>query len=160
MLILQPACRYTRPRFFVTQNSIAASIAITIVAMSWGSMSPRMNVNITTATLRMTIWKRGDLLGLKVEPSLTLEAKGVYITEEIIKYSWGNHNRINFRLVPSNFVSIKSGAGYPSWHSVAPYTCPARIAILVTVLFSYPSRTVASDWAHGPILHSDRVRRG
>jgi hypothetical protein len=138
---------------------MATSVAITIAAMSWGSMSPRMNVNITTATLAMTIWKRGDLLGLKVEPSLTLEAKGVYITEEIIIYNWWSHNWINFQFVLSNFASIKSDEVYPSWHNAVPYTYWARTAILVKAPFSYLSQTVASNSAHDPILHIDRARR-
>ncbi len=47
-------------------------------------MSPNIKVRTITAALANTIWNSGDLLGLKVEVSLTLEPRGVYITEEII----------------------------------------------------------------------------
>lgn len=84
----------------------------------------------------------------------------MYITEEIIIYSWGNHNRINFKLLLSNFASIKGDGVYLSLHNAIPYTCQVQITILVTVPSSYPSRIIASDSVHGPILHIDRVRRG
>jgi hypothetical protein len=48
-------------------------------------MSPNRKIIKITADFPMIIWKRGDFVASKVDPSWSCEARGVYTTEEIIK---------------------------------------------------------------------------
>jgi len=55
-------------------------------ASYWDSTSPRKKIVRMTAIFAIIIWKIGDRMGSKVDPSLICEAQGVYTTEEIILY--------------------------------------------------------------------------